>query len=119
MIHSIIVPPAIVDAANAAAIQLGIAPPTDLHTLTVPLVPVGDADDAEPTYYGCCGMMPESARQWLETHEDQFPGAIWWRWDNDGLLLATNTSSVIGEPWSWEDGLAYALLKTRTCHLTP
>lgn len=108
MTHSIIVPDSLRDFANQAAVSLGIDPEGTMSTLSVPLVPSDGPDDAEPTHWGACGMMPETAREYLANHLDQFPGAMWWRWDREGNLAASYDGENLGSPWSWETSLTTA-----------
>lgn len=111
MTHTIIVPATIRETCNAAAVPLGIDPEGTLDTLTVPLVPADGPDDAEPTHWAACGMIPEAARAYLASNLDQFPGAMWWRWDRHGHLAASHDSGNIGQPWSWETALSATGLK--------
>lgn len=111
MIHTIIVPSAIKDAANLAASQIGVDPEGLLTTLSVPLVPEDSPDDAEPMYFACCGQISEPARKWLEANQESFPGAMWWRWDNERRLVASFDGSDLGKFWDWENCLTFAGLK--------
>jgi hypothetical protein len=113
MTHAIIVPDAIRAACNQAAVQLGIDPEGTLTTLSVPLVPAGGPDDAEPTHWGACGMMPEQARAFLAANLSMFPGAMWWRWNPQGgnRLVAAHESDNIGQFWDWDNCLSRAGLK--------
>lgn len=82
MIHAIIVPADIKDAANAAAFQIGVDPEGLLTTLCVPLVPASDSDDAEPTHFACCGQISETALEWLEAIRNLSPV----RCGGDGIM---------------------------------
>lgn len=113
MIHAIIIPAAIATAANTAAHAIGIDPEGVLSTLSVPLVPADGPADAEPTHWAACGRIPESARIWLEEHQDQFPGALWWRWDDQRGLVASHDGSDLGKFWDWDNCLTLAGLKRR------
>jgi hypothetical protein len=113
MIHAIIVPEVIRDACNEAAVQLGIDPDGTLNTLCVPLVPTEGPDDGEPTHWGARGIMPEAARDFLASNLDQFPGAMWWRWNDERRLVASHESADLGKFWDWDNCLARAGLKVR------
>jgi hypothetical protein len=119
MTHTIIVPTAIRDACNLAAHQLGIDPAGTLDTLSVPLVPAAGPDDAEPTHWAAHGTIPQAAREYLADNLDQFPGALWWRWDAAGLLVASHDSEDLGQPWDWETSLSAAALKRQRLPLFP
>jgi hypothetical protein len=113
MTHAIIIPDAIRDACNQAAHELAIDPDATLDTLCVPLVPADGPDDAEPTHWGACGQIPEQARLWLSANLGMFPGAFWWRWDNDNRLVASSESGDIGKFWDWDNCLSEVGLKRR------
>lgn len=111
MTSTIFVPVAMRDTANQAAHQLGIDPEGWLSTLSVPLVPADGPHDAAPSHYGCRGVIPEDARLWLESHQDLFPGAMWWRWGDNKRLLASHDPSSLGQFWDWDNCLASAGLQ--------
>lgn len=115
MTHAIIVPDSLRAHANLAAHQLGIDQEGLLTTLCVPLVPHTGPDDAEPTHWGACGMMPEAARDYLAGNLDQFPGAMWWRWDpqDNNRLVAAYEPDNIGQFWDWDNCLSRAGLKVQ------
>lgn len=113
MIHTIIVPDSLRTHANQAAHLLGIDPSGTLDTLCVPLVPVDGPEDAAPTHWGACGSIPEAARAYLAANLEQFPGAMWWRWDDSGTLAAAHDSQHIGTPCSWDLSLLTAGVKRR------
>lgn len=110
-----ILPASIRAPANQLAAQIGIDPEGLLTTVSVPLVPAGGPDDAEPTHYGCCGILSDAQRAQLEAASGSFPGALWWRWHetgpDEGRVVASWDGQRIGEPWGWAQSLDAAGLK--------
>jgi hypothetical protein len=113
MIHAIIIPEAIRATCNQAAAELGIDPETTLNTFSVPLVPASGPDDASPTHWAACGVMPKEAREFLAANLTLFPGALWWRWDpqDANRLVAAHEPTDIGKFWDWGNCLHRADLK--------
>lgn len=111
MIHGIIVPDMIKDSCNQAAVGLGIDPSGMMTTLCIPLVPEDGTDDAIATHWAARGVINYAAREWLANNVASFPGAMWWRWDFDRILVASWSGENIGEEWGWSKCLESAGLK--------
>lgn len=113
--HVIIVPVAIAANCNQVAAWIGIDPEAMLNTLSVPLVPSAGADAATATHWAASGCMTEEQRSYLESNQEAFPGAMWWRYHDTGpqrsQLVASHDGQHLGEMWSWETCLSHAGLK--------
>lgn len=117
MIRAFIVPDAIRSACNEVSVSIGIDPEGMLNTMCVPLVPVSGSDDAEATHWAACGKINEVAGDWLAENIPSFPGAMWWRWDDEGILVASYDSHNLGEMWGFQNCLEGSNLKRKSITL--
>jgi hypothetical protein len=75
------------------------------NVFAVPLVPVGEPDDAEPTHYGCCASTTETSGMYaaLPSLKAAFPGADY----------AVVTLSEFDRETHWVEWLVVKGLKNR------
>ncbi len=123
MKHIMIIPVAIMAACEAAAWGLGIQE-EGKRVLCVDLVPADGPTDAERTHAAGMGKLGlteveiETRRAALEQGFDSgsYPGAMWWRLDDRGVLLASHhqeSETHLGERWDFEKALSVAGLRCR------
>lgn len=121
MKHIIIVPVSIVAACESAAWELGIQA-HGKRVLCVDLVPDDSDDDAETTHVAGQGKLgltdkeTESRRAALEGgfNGGSFPGAMWWRMDDQGVLLASHLREAethAGESWDFQSAISFTGLR--------
>ncbi len=107
---TVAVPVAFVASGNAFAAQLGIDEDAEHNTLRVPIVPLAGDDDAEPTHYGCSGIITAEQRAALEAGSGNFPGASWWRTQRGEVLISFD-GQHLGETMTFDELLASVGLK--------
>jgi hypothetical protein len=123
MIHIVIIPLALVETCNPVAWMLEIAPWGE-RVLIRDLVPASGDADADTTHIGGRGKLGETAEECEERRAaleegfqgGHFPGALWWRISDAGLLEASHLGAEethIDQPWDWPDALTAAGLQER------
>jgi hypothetical protein len=123
MIHIVIIPIGLVAVTQPIAWSLGIAPQGQ-RVLMRDLVPADGDADAETTHVGGRGKLGETEEECEERRAaleagfqgGHFPGALWWRMDDAGLLEASHLGEAepqIDQPWDWQKALTAAGLQER------
>lgn len=112
---AIIVPIALKSAADqaAASAALGIDPEALLSTMAVSLSANGDSP---ATHCACCGQLTDDQIAYLASNIADWPGAMFWNWNDIGepLLVASSVGDGdpnLGESWGWQQSLSSAELK--------